>query len=416
MATPQELWEAYRAYHGYQSVVDFQRAAGFAILTGQLDPPTVQALESPRCGVSDALRATEDARWRKTRLNYFVESYVGQLDRGTQDDLFKAAWQSWADAADVRFTQVGSQAQADLIISTGRGARPGFDGPGKVLAWAQLPNGTDSPLLMRFDLDESWTIQLLRCVAAHEFGHLLGLDHSQQRTALMYPYANQQIWTPQPRDDVPRIQSYYGPPQTEVDPPPTDSGPLAAWIVRLYVDLLGRRPTAAEVSQWAAMGRDRLAVAKKILGSTERHRRVTAEWYRTHLRREPDAGGLTNFVRALDGGMHPDTALAVMLASAEYYGQTGQSVNLDPGGSGGNAMNWLGQILLFLLQQWLGGGTGGGGGLGGFDWLKKLLEELAKRFRGRNPGSITLGELTVAVAEIGEMPEFAQAVQRLTQL
>lgn len=402
MATPQEFWQAYAEYHGYKSVQEFQRMTGLPE-SGKLDFGTTFALELPRCGVSDALRATEDARWRKTRLNYFVESYVEQLDRGTQDDLFKAAWQSWADAADVRFTQVAGQHQADLVISTGRGARPGFDGPGKVLAWAQLPNGTDQPLLMRFDLDEAWTIQLLRCVAAHEFGHLLGLDHSRERTALMYPYANPAVWTPQARDDVPRIQAYYGPP---VGGPPPEDGQPAAWVRRLYADVLGRPATAAEVSQWA--GKDRHAVARAVLGSSERHRRTAAEWYRTFLRREPDAGGLTNFTRALDGGMHPETALAVMLASPEYFGRAGQSVNLDPGGPGGNAMNWFGQLLLFLLQQWLGGA-------GGFDWLKKLLEELAKRFRGRNPGTITLSELGVAVAEIEQMPELAETVRRLTQ-
>lgn len=185
-----------------------------------------------RCGVSDELRSSLDARWRKKSLTYHVSAYVPGLAQSAQDDLLDAAFQSWMDVADLTITRTPGRDKADLIIATGRGGRAGFDGKGGTLAWAQLPPGDDRQLLMRFDTDEDWTEQLFRAVAAHEFGHLLGLDHSRHKTALMFPYASLRIWTPQEVDDIPRIRTYYGAPPV-VPPPPPSPG-----IVEMTAQLL----------------------------------------------------------------------------------------------------------------------------------------------------------------------------------
>lgn len=203
-----------------------------------LDGVVLRAMSAPRCGLPDHRLASEEARWRKTKLSYFVESYVGGLSRGDQDDLLALAWKDWMAVCGITVTPTTSRATADIVIGTGRGRQSNFDGPSGTLAWAYLPNGQDGQLQMRFDLDETWTRSatdrgvLYRNVACHELGHLLGLDHSQQRAALMAPYYAPGVVTPQP-DDARRARDLYGPATTPPPPPAgkvrlTLSGPLAA--------------------------------------------------------------------------------------------------------------------------------------------------------------------------------------------
>lgn len=204
--------------------------------TGQVDEATKALMGRPRCGCLDVQRLNAaEARWRKKSLTYKVEAYVNGLSQADQDAILELAWKQWMDVADIKITRVVSASPADITISVGRGASSNFDGPSGTLAWAYLPSGNDSPLLMRFDLDEKWVKDnpnagiLMLNVAAHEFGHLLGLDHSQVSTALMAPYYSPQISKPQTRDDVQRIQSLYGvattTPSPPVSPPTTPTNP-----------------------------------------------------------------------------------------------------------------------------------------------------------------------------------------------
>ena len=87
-----------------------------------------------------------------------------------------------------------------------------FDGQGKVLAHAFFPEDGRA----HFDEDERYTDGTsdgtnLLWVATHEFGHALGLDHSEVRDAIMYPYytgyvAGMQLHS----DDIAGIRSLYG--------------------------------------------------------------------------------------------------------------------------------------------------------------------------------------------------------------
>ena len=206
------------------AVKEFQRVAGLPE-TGTLDQATLDKMEQPRCGVLDVQRMNAaEARWRKNRLTYFVRDYVNGIAPADQDDIYKLAWLQWTEIADLKLTQVGSASGADIILSTGNGRADGMDGPSGTLAWAYLPTGNDQQLLMRMDIAEQWVKAgngiLMLNVACHEFGHLLGLDHSKMSSALMAPFYARAISKPQAADDVSRIQALYGPATGAPTPPP----------------------------------------------------------------------------------------------------------------------------------------------------------------------------------------------------
>lgn len=217
--------------------------------TGQLDFGTLKAMVyTPRCGVSDYVASTSrGAKWGLKKLKYFVESYVNRLSQTDQLDLIALALKQWAEVADITFERTNNKSNANLVMSTGRGARDNFDGPNSTLAWAYLPPtvGYNGQLLMKFDLDETWVknngdrgIVYLN-VACHEFGHMLGLDHSRNSKALMAPYYSPAVAKPQTNDDIPRIRSLYGaaknPPDTTPEQPP-NPGP-APGTIKVEIEL-----------------------------------------------------------------------------------------------------------------------------------------------------------------------------------
>jgi hypothetical protein len=92
-----------------------------------------------------------------------------------------------------------------------------FDGPSGVLAHAFFPSNS-GPIRgdTHFDDAERWTVSVppgsgfdLVTVAAHEFGHALGLRHSSDRNAIMAPrYTGPHRFLAP--DDIRGIQSLYG--------------------------------------------------------------------------------------------------------------------------------------------------------------------------------------------------------------
>lgn len=212
----------------------------------QVDVSLIEKMAQPRCGYTDALReVAEAARWRKTSLTYFVAAYVNGLSQADQNDIIRMAWQSWQEVAAVSLSPAMSQASADIVIATGRGAGQGFDGPSGTLAYAYLPTGDDRQLLMRFDLDETWIKGnpqggiLMLNVACHEFGHLLGLEHSRISSALMAPFYAPGISKPQTNDDIPRIRALYGAATSPPTIPPTTPPPGGPTTKTLTVEITG---------------------------------------------------------------------------------------------------------------------------------------------------------------------------------
>ncbi|XP_073686013.1 collagenase 3a [Garra rufa] len=191
-------------------------------ITGKLDDNTLEVMKKPRCGVPDVAAYSTfqgDYKWKKNDLTYRIENYTPDMSVAEVDDSIKRALQVWADVTPLKFTRIYS-GTADIMISFVVGDhRDGypFDGPNGFLAHAFPPFegiGGDA----HFDDDETFFYKStqgynLFLVAAHEFGHSLGLEHSRDPGALMYPtyvYRDMDTFV-LPKDDVDGIQSLYGP-------------------------------------------------------------------------------------------------------------------------------------------------------------------------------------------------------------
>uniref|UniRef100_A0A672HDG7 Matrix metallopeptidase 30 n=1 Tax=Salarias fasciatus TaxID=181472 RepID=A0A672HDG7_SALFA len=186
--------------------------------TGQLDSNTLEVMNRPRCGFTDVLRYSHfegGPKWDKTVIT--VTEYTPDLTQSEVDETLAKALKLYGDVTPLDFKQIDS-GTADIMIKFTPGDHGDFapfDGPQGVLAHAFSPgegHGGDT----HFDEDESWTLTAegsnLFLVAAHEFGHALGLAHSQVQTALMFPtyqYVNTDGYT-LPEDDVQGVQALYG--------------------------------------------------------------------------------------------------------------------------------------------------------------------------------------------------------------
>ncbi|NWS98108.1 MMP7 protein, partial [Mionectes macconnelli] len=189
-------------------------------VTGTLNTETEETMKLPRCGMPDIAEYQTfpgSPRWKKTHLTYKIVNYTPDLPRRKVDDAIKKALMVWSDVTPLNFQRV-QRGNADIEIRFARrehGDGYPFDGKGNTLAHAFAPGegiGGDA----HFDEDEKWSdvnreVNLF-LVAAHEFGHSLGLAHSNVRGALMYPiytYENPTTFR-LPADDRRGIQKLYG--------------------------------------------------------------------------------------------------------------------------------------------------------------------------------------------------------------
>ncbi|KAG5560862.1 hypothetical protein RHGRI_004022 [Rhododendron griersonianum] len=207
--------------------------------TGTLDVKTVSNMMKPRCGNADIINGTNWMRGGKKRPNqahntfHTVSHYAflpgspkwlsNQLTYaflpGTNSDAQSAvarAFEKWAAQTHFTFSRSQDLGSANLKIGFGRldhgdGIQNAFDGPWGTIAHAFPP--TDGTF--HYDADESWSVGAepnsidYETVALHEIGHLLGLDHSSVREAIMYAEAPVGVTKGLHGDDIEGIKALY---------------------------------------------------------------------------------------------------------------------------------------------------------------------------------------------------------------
>ncbi|PIO30841.1 hypothetical protein AB205_0114390, partial [Aquarana catesbeiana] len=155
-------------------------------VTGKLDRKTVEMMEKPRCGVHDIGQYStvpKSSAWQKTDLTYKIVNFTPDMPQADVENSLARALKVWSDVTPLTFTRV-------------------YDG--------------ECDIEIKFVVGE----YNLFLVAAHEFGHSLGLHHSEDPGALMYPnYPNTDPYRFKlPQDDINAIQSLYGKTSDAVQP------------------------------------------------------------------------------------------------------------------------------------------------------------------------------------------------------
>nr|XP_046267673.1 collagenase 3 [Scatophagus argus] len=185
--------------------------------SGELTKETLAVMKRPRCGLSDVEPFAGTIRWKKRTLSYRTVDRNLPITPSKVHKVFRAAWKLWSSVTQLKIRK-RSRKEADIVISFHRSDHKDgspFDGKEGILAHAFLPGygiGGD----VHFDADEDWSLNStgfnLFAVAIHEFGHALGLHHSSDPGAIMFPAYNfAPNYEPQLSfRDVKDIQHLYG--------------------------------------------------------------------------------------------------------------------------------------------------------------------------------------------------------------
>uniref|UniRef100_A0A0B7AQA0 Peptidase metallopeptidase domain-containing protein n=2 Tax=Arion vulgaris TaxID=1028688 RepID=A0A0B7AQA0_9EUPU len=218
-------------------------------VSGQLDDSTKQFMKVSRCGQQDMdVDNNEDensnseghpagnrrkkrysinkygdgtyAPWTVPQLSWKIMQPSRQISESQQRNIMQKSLAMWAKHVPVKFVEDGS-GTPDISIRFVRGRHgpeqdPIFDGsPDRtvnVLAHAWGPGYTAKGLAgdVHFDDDDNWkNYTTLLGVAVHELGHSMGLGHSDDPNAIMFPVYREVAELGQ--DDINGIEELYGP-------------------------------------------------------------------------------------------------------------------------------------------------------------------------------------------------------------
>ncbi|KAK6164103.1 hypothetical protein DH2020_000967 [Rehmannia glutinosa] len=214
-----------------QAIRNYQKFFKLTI-NGILDANTVANMKQPRCGVPDYFTNHNKTQFHglipiiashyaffpgtpkwpptKRKLTYsFPQDMRSDVKQAVLD-----ASNLWASVSPFKFTYIPNYDQADIKISfqyRDHGDGLPFDGPGGILAHSFAP----SDGRLHYDGDERWVDGVvpgafdLQTLSLHELGHILGLAHTSDGGAIMFPSIGDGFRKGLGQDDINGIRALY---------------------------------------------------------------------------------------------------------------------------------------------------------------------------------------------------------------
>ncbi|KAF5303501.1 hypothetical protein FQA39_LY09964 [Lamprigera yunnana] len=209
--------KSYSINETFEGLSKYQKFFGLPV-TGRADQATLELMQKPRCGMADpSSYVINSPGFPKRNLTFTVSKYSQKISKKQIDEDVALSFQRWAEASGLTFTRVEGKADLDASFTPRyHGDGNPFDGPGGVLAHAFYPNSPRKGQT-HFDKEENWKhfqsandsgIDFFS-VSLHEFGHSLGLGHSNVYDAVMYPYYRYNENKTLQQDDIDGIKAIY---------------------------------------------------------------------------------------------------------------------------------------------------------------------------------------------------------------
>ncbi len=175
------------------------------------------------------------ARFHRTNLSYFIESFYPSVPQNRQEQLIADAFARWSAVTPLDFSRLTTRTGADIVIGFGGerhcelyGARnstcPSEAFEATTLGHAYFPNTPNSGLLHMNNAFDYTNERLLFSTLVHEIGHNLGLEHIPDTSAVMAANDSGQSGDLN-QNDINAIQRLYGSRDGSVQPQAVSAPP-----------------------------------------------------------------------------------------------------------------------------------------------------------------------------------------------